>query len=113
MAIEKVIEHYFPSFEFSPRRFSWQAVSCPVHGDSHKSASLNIPEDAFNCHGCGFRGDSLRVIQTQEPELTFEEVLKRFESITGEHHQHVQESSGGESRRGVPSQPLAFGGKYT
>ena len=113
MAIEKVIEHYFPSFEFSPRRLSWQAVACPVHGDTHKSASLNILEDAFNCHGCGFRGDSLRVIQTQETELTFEEVLKKFESITGEHHQHVQESFERFPRRGVSSQPLAFGGKYT
>ena len=48
-------------------RPGWRPIRCPNpdHDDAHASASINLDEGAFKCHGCGAGGDAWTVIQLQ------------------------------------------------
>lgn len=44
----------------------WKKFNCPFHNDSVASATYSIEANAFNCFGCGIKGDSYKVIMERE-----------------------------------------------
>jgi len=38
-------------------------MHCPYHGDATRSASLNINQEVFHCHGCGESGNAGRLLK--------------------------------------------------
>lgn len=46
--------------EYKP---GWFSVRCPFHDDSNASASLNLDEYRFRCHGCDVSGDTIDIIE--------------------------------------------------
>lgn len=68
--------------ESVPTGFGWVRFKCPFHEDSTASAAVNHELNAFVCHGCDVRGDSLKLLQS-ELNLTFVEALNRAKELTG------------------------------
>lgn len=80
-SILAVLEHYGGSVY--RERNGWQKLKCPFHDDSHASATVNIEENAFNCFGCGIKGDTYKIIMEKEG-IGFREAIKVAEGITGQ-----------------------------
>jgi DNA primase len=80
-SIATVLEHY--GCKTIPERSGWQKIKCPFHDDGHASATVNIEAQAFNCFGCGIKGDTYSVIMQQEG-VEFREAYILAEGITGE-----------------------------
>lgn len=70
--IEAVLTHYGAERVPQARGSGWRPMRCPFHEDGHASASVNA--EAFYCHTCGVKGDSLAIIQQQE-QITFLEAI--------------------------------------
>ena len=49
-----------------PASTGWWAMYCPYHGDSRRSAGLNVDDGHFVCHGCGENKDIDQVIADHE-----------------------------------------------
>ena len=97
-SILAVLEHYGGSVY--RERNGWQKLKCPFHDDSHASATVNIEENAFNCFGCGIKGDTYKIIMEKEG-IEFREAVKVAEGITGQSSSTLRKvHSGG---RGVSS----------
>ena len=97
-SILAVLEHYGGSIY--RERNGWQKLKCPFHDDSHASATVNIEENAFNCFGCGIKGDTYKIIMEKEG-IEFREAVKVAEGITGQSSSTLRKvHSGG---RGVSS----------
>lgn len=49
-------------------RGGWRKASCPTldHEDQNPSASVNVSEGKWYCHGCGRGGDGYDIIQERE-----------------------------------------------
>lgn len=62
--------------------FGWVRTRCPFCEDKSGSASVNHEVNAFNCHQCGRKGDSLKLLQT-ERGLSFTEALAEAKALTG------------------------------
>ena len=81
-----VLKHYGAN----PPRTSGQVnLKCPVHDDTHSSASFNTRENIFNCFACGMNGNSLQIIAKQE-RVDIREAKSFAEGITGESHSQVR-----------------------
>ena len=78
--IVPVLEHYGGYIHRD--RYGWQKIRCPFHDDGHASATVNTDENAFNCFGCGIKGDTYSIIMQHEG-VGFSEALKVAERITG------------------------------
>ena len=65
-----------------PTGFGWIRMRCPFHDDTSASAAVDHERNAFRCHGCDVRGDSLKLLQTQLG-LSFIEALDRAKELTG------------------------------
>jgi DNA primase len=63
-SIVAIIEHY--GGDVSVERTGWYKIKCPFHDDTHASATINIEYQAFNCFGCGVKGDSYKIVMEQE-----------------------------------------------
>lgn len=98
-SIKTIIEHY--NGRNIPERYGWQKIKCPFHDDSHASATVNILENAFNCFGCGVKGDTYSVIMTVEG-VGFREAYTFAERVTGKSGDTLSKNS--TSRRGVSSE---------
>ena len=52
---------------FRENRQGWQQVSCPSdyhpRGDRNPSASVNVSEGGFACHGCPLKGDGFDLMR--------------------------------------------------
>ena len=79
--IGKVLEHY--GFEIPHGRRGWVTVRCAFHGDSVKSARLNIDNGGFRCFGCDMAGDVYSIIMKKEG-VGYVEAKQIAERITGE-----------------------------
>ena len=44
----------------------WKKVNCPFHDDSVASATYSTEANAFNCFGCGIKGDGYKIIMERE-----------------------------------------------
>lgn len=63
--MEDVLLHYGADIRYEGYG-SWVSISCPFHGDRNASASVNLGEDAFNCHACDARGDVIAIVAYAE-----------------------------------------------
>ena len=81
--IRAVLEHYGLEQQL-PEAYSWRPVTCVFHGDRNASASYMSHDDAqaFNCHGCGVSGDSIKIIEMAEG-VDYAGALEVAEKITG------------------------------
>lgn len=80
-SISTVIEHY--GGKELRDAYGWQKIKCPFHEDSHASATANAEMQAFNCFGCGIKGDVYKIIMEKEG-VDFREAYAFAERITGE-----------------------------
>lgn len=106
--IKEVMEHYYPGWE-APEDDgrTWIPTECPVHGDDNASASVSYENGAFNCHACGYRGDTYAIIMREE-EVHFGEAVGIAEGIAERSGIEVPCSSARKPSRGV-SKPARFG----
>lgn len=106
--IREVLEHYFPHWE-APEDYGyggWLKCECPVHDDDNPSASVSYELDSFKCHGCGYSGDYIKIIE-QEVECGYVEALTIAEGIAEQCGVEVPQKLGGKPGRRVP-QPARF-----
>lgn len=92
-SIQSILEHYGATVR---EREGWAKLRCPFHDDGHASATVNVEENAFNCFGCGVKGDTYSIIMEQE-RVGFREAVKIAEGITGESSTTLR-ASGAKSR---------------
>ena len=65
--IAEVIGHLVPGWEPPPDNGrEWVRILCPFHPDSVQSAAISYDRDAFNCLGCGVKGNPVTLIATQK-----------------------------------------------
>ena len=66
--IAEVLNHYFPGWEApeGDEYDGWISCGCPVHDDDNPSASVSYEVDGFRCHGCGYSGDYIKIIEREE-----------------------------------------------
>jgi DNA primase len=89
--IGKILEHYGAkrvSYEFR----GWRKINCPFHDDSVASGTYSIEANAFNCFGCGVKGDSYKIIMEKEG-ITFNEANTFAEENFGGGGQDLQPKS--------------------
>jgi DNA primase len=79
--IVAIIEYY--GGNVGAERTGWYKTKCPFHEDTHASATINIEYQAFNCFGCGVKGDSYKIIMEQEG-VDYREAYTLAERIVGE-----------------------------
>ena len=65
-----------------PTGSGWTRMSCPFHEDRTASAAVNHELNAFVCHSCGRKGDSLKLLQA-ELGVSFTEALNRGRALLG------------------------------
>ncbi len=92
-SIKSVLEHYGATVQ---ERHGWVKLRCPFHDDGHASATVNFEENAFNCFGCGVKGDTYSIIMEHEG-IGFREAIKIAEGITGQSSTALR-ASGAKSR---------------
>ena len=63
-SIVAIIENY--GGDVGSERIGWYKIRCPFHDDTHASATVNLEYQAFNCFGCGTKGDTYKIIMEQE-----------------------------------------------
>jgi DNA primase len=63
--ITEVLKHYGAKNVREDVR-GWRKICCPFHNDSIASATYSTEADAFNCFGCGIKGDSYKIIMERE-----------------------------------------------
>lgn len=57
-----VLDHYgWPTPGYGER-----SMRCPVHDDSHASASVNRAKGVMHCHACGFGGSGIDLVMARE-----------------------------------------------
>lgn len=44
----------------------WRKLNCPFHSDSVASATYSTKANAFNCFGCGVKGDGYKIVMERE-----------------------------------------------
>jgi hypothetical protein len=65
--ITQAIQYLTPGWEPPPDNGKkWVHTLCPFHPDSIKSAAISYQLDAFNCLGCGVKGNPVTLIATQK-----------------------------------------------
>jgi DNA primase len=65
LTIAQVLEHYGGDLTHVSEH-GWRPIRCPFHTDRVKSASVNIEQNGFKCHGCEMKGDAIGLIMTRE-----------------------------------------------
>jgi len=55
---------------------------CPIHEDTHASASVNRERGLWKCHGCGEGGSAVTLVQKKE-NVDFVAALKIVNQLTG------------------------------
>src|SRR5690606_27517969 len=86
----------------------WTPCLCPFHDDDHPSASINFEGDAFNCHGCGEKGNAISLIMRKEG-LNYRQALEFAEKLSPGGAEQVRGRSSGKPGRRVFGQPRSGG----
>lgn len=79
--LEVLLDFYGVDYDGSKTRE--QSIKCPVHDDSHASASLNLDKELWNCMACGAGGSVYDLVMRKEL-CEFEAAVKFVEGFTGE-----------------------------
>lgn len=77
-ALVAVFDHYglgtVPSGE--------RSIRCPVHDDSHASASANGAKGVWHCHACGGSGNAAHIVAHRE-SIDYRQAMKMVEDLMG------------------------------
>ena len=73
-----VFQHY--GIEPSTRP-GWAKVKCPLHDDTHASATINLDEQIWHCFTCDISGDAYTLIMKKEG-VDFPHAVKLGETYT-------------------------------
>ncbi len=98
--IAAVIHRYFPDWEPPRDNGTWSSCRCPWHGDEVASASVSYELDAFCCHGCGVKGDAIKIVRDRE-KVSFAEAVRILQEVTGRSDSELSPKPKGKSRRRV------------
>lgn len=66
-----------------PRGYGDVSIQCPVHDDSHASASVNTSKGLFNCFACGAKGSAFDLVMLKEG-VEFSDAVALVEKVAGE-----------------------------
>lgn len=102
--ILKVLEHYGWDGAHDEDVEHWQPVLCPFHPDTRSSASLSLEYDAFNCNGCGVKGNSVTLIMREE-EMSYTAAKRYAEEILGGSLPEISRTTPRAQRRRVFGRP--------
>ncbi|WP_367274963.1 CHC2 zinc finger domain-containing protein [uncultured Corynebacterium sp.] len=72
-----------------------------MHSDEFPSASISFEKEAFKCHGCGYKGDYLKIIMREE-EVSRDAAVRIAEGIAENSGIEVPRSAARKRSRGVP-----------
>lgn len=72
----------FDHYEIPDPGSGERPFKCPVHDDTHASASVNRERGVWKCHGCGEGGSAVTMVQLKE-NLDFFHALKFVRELTG------------------------------
>lgn len=98
--ITAVLQHYFPDWTPPENLTYWNQTTCPAHQDDRPSFTVNYQCGAVRCHACGFRGDTLSIIASQEG-VTRGEAVEIATRITGTSRETVLAKPAKKSSRRV------------
>lgn len=56
------------------------AYKCPLHNDTHASATANLDDEVWYCHVCGVGGDAIKLISLMEG-ITFRDAYTLSKNI--------------------------------
>src|SRR5690606_17641311 len=98
--IVQVIQSWYPMWKPPAERHGWLSCLCPFHDETRPSASVNYEKNAFNCHGCGMKGDIIALIRRKEG-LSYGEAVKRAASLVDGGGKAVSQLPRRKSGRGV------------
>jgi DNA primase len=59
-----------------------RAMKCPVHDDTHASASCNGGKGVWHCHGCGASGNAVHIVMARE-NLEYGKAKEFVENLVG------------------------------
>ncbi len=59
-----------------------KSILCPIHDDSHKSASVNSDKGVWVCYACNGRGSGIHIIMARE-NLTYSDARQWAEKNIG------------------------------
>lgn len=93
--IEAVLVHYGAD-HVPTSQGGWMSMRCPFHDETHPSASVNT--EAFVCHACGMKGDSLALIQLKE-SVGFREAVALAKQIDADYEPTTKGSRGRGGRK--------------
>jgi DNA primase len=82
LSIAVVLEHYGADLS-RVRETGWRPLRCPFHDDRTASASVNLAKNAFACHACAVKGDSIGLIKHQEG-LDYKGALQFIQEVLGQ-----------------------------
>lgn len=101
MGIAAVIQHYYPTWN-PPANTGrvWVKCLCPFHDESNPSATVSYEHDAFNCFGCGVKGDAIKIIRYKEG-CSYREAVAIAARISPGSYDEVPRSATGERGRRV------------
>ena len=71
-----VLRHY----GFREPGWGERSIRCPVHDETHPSASINRQKGLFNCHACGASGNAANIVMMREG-LDFKGALEFIEEL--------------------------------
>lgn len=76
--LEAVFNHYGLDLPLGGEK----SILCPVHDDSHKSASVNSDKGVWVCYACAGAGSGIQIIMARE-HLTYPEARSWAEKNIG------------------------------
>lgn len=93
--IRTVLSYY--GANVPPHDGGWRSIRCPFHSDGNASAGYSTDAGAFNCLGCGIRGNCISLIMEVE-KIDFTAALRKYEEIVGGEHPGLSKSVREQSR---------------
>lgn len=92
--LQAVFNHYGLNLPLGGEK----SILCPVHDDSHKSASVNSDKGVWVCYACAGAGSGIQIIMARE-HLTYPEARSWAEKNIGKEQSQVHAMSHKSSRK--------------
>ncbi|MFJ4093459.1 CHC2 zinc finger domain-containing protein [Kitasatospora sp. NPDC089913] len=104
-SIGAVLAHFY-GIQIEKDRTGWQKVLCPLHAESHPSASVNLEKARWGCFVCDVSEDGIDVIR-REMSIGFREACEFARGRFGGGGEDVFPAVPRKSGRGVHGGPRA------
>ncbi|MFB7906433.1 CHC2 zinc finger domain-containing protein [Kitasatospora sp. NPDC056076] len=105
LPIGAVLAHFY-GIQVEADRAGWQKILCPLHTESHPSASVSVEKARWGCFVCDISEDGIDVIR-REMSIGFGEACEFARERFGGGGEDVLPAVSGKSRRSVYGSPRA------